>query len=514
MSARRILKNLVIALLVLAPIISGCGSSTLFIKSNLEDVPSRQEKLYLDVDLVLDDTWTNYEFDVTGDFNPHVIFGAALKECADKIAETCFTTTLDCPQASIDLPAPKITLTPSIVLVNHSSPSMPVWVDVEFSLSTRWSFQAENGYKFWTTRTQGEGVSNHGNLFTFNGNLTKRSEAAIKDLYENTVRGFLNEPLLYQYSLFAPLFHSERGQAVSIAEDILNHTESCEINRFAMGQLLQIAAMSNDHGLLSLFLSRDPDVKVLLEDLDYTPLTYALQSGYFDIANALLDYGADIYHVDSSGQTPLFHQAQAMNLDAVRLLLERGAEFAPVDTCAYSALASGLCYFSQGELQSNSKESDSGRNAFRNAAQSFESASSQFLEIAERIESRIPEASTEAELNAILQSMSPTHSSGLVNNPTSLEMEFHSIALRETFEQNAGLEGYLDSVQKMEGTLHTDSENHEFFSRAEVYRIKRDYLASLENNAISKEDLSQLLEIISGLSRLCSEAALDLKTNF
>lgn len=60
---------------------------------------------------------------------------------------------------------------------------------------------------------------------------------------------------------------------------------------------------------------------------DYTtPLLYACENGNYEIAELLIDYGANINVVDSNKSTPLIEALDSESYDIMQLLLENGAD--------------------------------------------------------------------------------------------------------------------------------------------------------------------------------------------
>ena len=70
----------------------------------------------------------------------------------------------------------------------------------------------------------------------------------------------------------------------------------------------------------------------------YTPLHYAVNYCWIDIAKMLIDNGANVNIRNIFGNTPLHCVAALGKIDAVRLLIENGASLYLEDESEYNAL--------------------------------------------------------------------------------------------------------------------------------------------------------------------------------
>lgn len=100
--------------------------------------------------------------------------------------------------------------------------------------------------------------------------------------------------------------------------------------------LLTVWHLKSEHGLLSAVLHRDTcmlklslaggaDVNAELDSQKKTPLMIAASLGYTDIAQVLLDHGANIEAVDTNGNSALMWAVLTGHLDTVKFLIEKGA---------------------------------------------------------------------------------------------------------------------------------------------------------------------------------------------
>jgi len=87
------------------------------------------------------------------------------------------------------------------------------------------------------------------------------------------------------------------------------------------------AARSGQADRVSVLLNGDP---TLIESRDgdgMTPLHQAVLGGQTEVAETLLNRGADISAMDAQARTALHHAANAGDAEAVSLLLARGSDF-------------------------------------------------------------------------------------------------------------------------------------------------------------------------------------------
>jgi ankyrin repeat protein len=99
-----------------------------------------------------------------------------------------------------------------------------------------------------------------------------------------------------------------------------------------------VLMMASLYGLL-------PEVKVLVDkraaDINktgWTPLHYACTNGHLEIAEFLLNKGAEVNAVSNSDTTPLMMAIRSGNIQLVRLLLDRGADLQIRNHQGFSAI--------------------------------------------------------------------------------------------------------------------------------------------------------------------------------
>lgn len=72
--------------------------------------------------------------------------------------------------------------------------------------------------------------------------------------------------------------------------------------------------------LVACFIWSIPGVVFLLGD---TALTYACENGHTDVADLLLQYGADLEHESEGGRTPLMKACRAGHQCTVQFLISK-----------------------------------------------------------------------------------------------------------------------------------------------------------------------------------------------
>jgi len=93
----------------------------------------------------------------------------------------------------------------------------------------------------------------------------------------------------------------------------------------ASGTELHNAIESGDVGNVMRIMAADSSVIAVTDEAGNTPLHLACRSGSVEIANLLIDAGADINAVNSQGMTPLRTAIHARRADVAVLLLDKGA---------------------------------------------------------------------------------------------------------------------------------------------------------------------------------------------
>lgn len=88
---------------------------------------------------------------------------------------------------------------------------------------------------------------------------------------------------------------------------------------------IHVAVIGGEVAMVQALLSEDPDL-VNAEDEEYgnTPLHYAAQKGFLELAELLLSRGADINARENIGRTPFFRANSAGHKDVADFLRKKG----------------------------------------------------------------------------------------------------------------------------------------------------------------------------------------------
>ena len=143
----------------------------------------------------------------------------------------------------------------------------------------------------------------------------------------------VNRPNIYGVTPLHIAVHNGHREIVDLLREAQDRTEKTEpetdkINIIAkkMDNTLRNAIYENDVKLVKELIDEGADVnKALTTDGD-TPLCIAARYGQLDVAQLLLDRGAEVNKADRYGSTPLYIAARYGQLAVAELLLDKGAE--------------------------------------------------------------------------------------------------------------------------------------------------------------------------------------------
>jgi len=106
-------------------------------------------------------------------------------------------------------------------------------------------------------------------------------------------------------------------------------SKSAERPRPPRGTALHRAAFCGLHNVVKvLAIEHSEDVNCHSFYEEYTPLHLASQEGHVEIAQLLVEHGADVAAQNKDGETPLHRAASRGDLDLARFLVEHGADAA------------------------------------------------------------------------------------------------------------------------------------------------------------------------------------------
>lgn len=102
---------------------------------------------------------------------------------------------------------------------------------------------------------------------------------------------------------------------------------SCKIPPQKATQNLYSAVLLNDVANVKKYIQKGANVNTQENQRGWTPLLFASEAGYFDIAKILVENGADVNIASSKNKTaPLNRAASNGYINIVRLLVENGAD--------------------------------------------------------------------------------------------------------------------------------------------------------------------------------------------
>lgn len=101
---------------------------------------------------------------------------------------------------------------------------------------------------------------------------------------------------------------------------------------------LVYAVEIDDHMLISLLISLGANVNHQCAITKRTPLMIAVYNGHLQVANALLDKGADVTLKDCNGLNVLHYAVDSNDLDAVKFVLEQNVDINERDDGGCSSL--------------------------------------------------------------------------------------------------------------------------------------------------------------------------------
>ena len=101
---------------------------------------------------------------------------------------------------------------------------------------------------------------------------------------------------------------------------------------------IHVAVQLGDLEKVEVFLEQGADVNRQTSDFHATPLDRAVSAGFRDIAELLIENGADCGKADKNGFTPLHTSAKQGYIDIAKLLIENGADCERMDKNGFTPL--------------------------------------------------------------------------------------------------------------------------------------------------------------------------------
>jgi len=135
-----------------------------------------------------------------------------------------------------------------------------------------------------------------------------------------------------------PLHYAVMGGQVAAAKRLIDAGADVNATMPAIGAPVHAAIVNQDGALVRLLIENKADVNLAAGSMDSRPLHFAAEYDLVDMAELLLDEGADIDGRNAELVTPLSQAALLGSLGVVELLVERGADIEARDMRGETAL--------------------------------------------------------------------------------------------------------------------------------------------------------------------------------
>jgi ankyrin repeat domain-containing protein 17 len=123
-----------------------------------------------------------------------------------------------------------------------------------------------------------------------------------------------------------PLCAAYDGRHLEVMRLLLERGAVVDVPYDLIGSLVHMASFDGQAGVLHLLIQYGVDINdATRKPFYFTPLQWASYKGCMDVAQILMEHGAEINAVSSEG-TPLYHASKTGRLEIVQLLLEHEAD--------------------------------------------------------------------------------------------------------------------------------------------------------------------------------------------
>lgn len=127
--------------------------------------------------------------------------------------------------------------------------------------------------------------------------------------------------------LYIACNHPDEDVSLRMATDLLACDASVDYTWRDGATPLMAAVIASHSKVVKLLCENDADVNfVSSRGEGISPLVYAIRHGNIEIMQTLLDYGADLHYVSTSGISPLTAAVLHGNVDAIAILSSSGAD--------------------------------------------------------------------------------------------------------------------------------------------------------------------------------------------
>ncbi|KAK1839847.1 ankyrin repeat protein [Colletotrichum chrysophilum] len=123
-----------------------------------------------------------------------------------------------------------------------------------------------------------------------------------------------------------PLYYAADLGLVAVVRHLVYDCENDVNQRSKLGRTpLYVACKNGNAELAETLLEKGADVAVSSND-GWTPLNAASSNSHVDVVKLLLEEGADVTDSNNAGWTPLYAASDGGHVDVAKLLLEKGAD--------------------------------------------------------------------------------------------------------------------------------------------------------------------------------------------
>jgi curved DNA-binding protein CbpA/tetratricopeptide (TPR) repeat protein len=163
-----------------------------------------------------------------------------------------------------------------------------------------------------------------------NGEDNNHNNNIVEESKKNNVEKEPNAPLYSKEMLYYAAEKGLRGLVQKILSPQQNYPDKLSV---PLGNAMSKACVGGNVDVVKHLLQYGASVnaKMTEEEDELCPLHFACRYGRAEVVKMLIDEGAEIDSIDSTGRTPLFHAAETNHSECVELLLFAGCDISVQD---------------------------------------------------------------------------------------------------------------------------------------------------------------------------------------